>query len=238
MSNRLKVAVIGAGPAGLALAKAITDAGHSLMAIATTDPARSEQVATVLPGVPITSVGSAVNGVDLVIFAIPGSELVSLVSGLVKTSSLSRGQLLVHTSPDFGYEVFDEALSVGIVPMAMHPAIVFTGFSSIDRARLIDSYIAVDSPRAVLAVVQTLAIEIGGEPVHVPSAARAKYSEAISVASTFTSLIVGQAITLLEEAEVDKARNLLSGILRSSLEESLRASVQEIDPADLLDEDL
>jgi predicted short-subunit dehydrogenase-like oxidoreductase (DUF2520 family) len=90
----------------------------------------------------------------------------------------------------------------------------------------------------VLPVVQTLAIELGGEPVHVPSEARAKYAEAVSVASTFTSLIVGQAINLLEEAEIDKARNLLAGILRSSLEESLRTAVTEIDPADLLDGDL
>jgi predicted short-subunit dehydrogenase-like oxidoreductase (DUF2520 family) len=237
MSSRLNVAVIGAGPAGLAIAKAIFDAGHSLMAIATTDPARAEQVATVLPGVTIAPVIDAVQNVDLVIFAIPGKEIVPLVSGLVKTESLSRGQLVVHTSPDYGYEVFDEALSLGIVPMAMHPAIRFTGISSIDRTRLMDSYIAVDSPKAVLPVVQTLAIELGGEPVHVPFESRAKYAEAISVASSFTSLIVGQAITLLEDANIDKSRSILSGIMRSALEESLRSAVVEIDPADLLEGD-
>ena len=237
MSSRLNVAVIGAGPAGLAIAKAIFDAGHSLMAIATTDPARAEQVATVLPGVTIAPVIDAVQNVDLVIFAIPGKEIVPLLSGLVKTETLSRGQLVVHTSPDYGYEVFDEALSLGVVPMAMHPAIRFTGISSIDRTRLMDSYIAVDSPKAVLPVVQTLAIELGGEPVHVPFEARAKYAEAISVASSFTSLIVGQAITLLEDANIDKSRSILSGIMRSALEESLRSAVVEIDPADLLEGD-
>jgi len=237
MSSRLNVAVIGAGPAGLAIAKAIFDAGHCLMAIATTDPVRAEQVATVLPGVTIAPVVDAVQNVDLVIFAIPGKEIVPLVSGLVKTESLSRGQLVVHTSPDYGYEVFDEALSLGVVPMAMHPAIRFTGISSIDRTRLMDSYIAVDSPKAVLPVVQTLAIELGGEPVHVPFESRAKYAEAISVASSFTSLIVGQAITLLEDANIDKSRSILSGIMRSALEESLRSAVVEIDPADLLEGD-
>ena len=238
MSSRLNVAVVGAGPAGIAMAKAISDAGHSLMAIATTDPARAEQVATVLPGVNIAPVVDAVQGVDLVIFAIPGKELAQLVSGLVKTESLSRGQLLAHTSPDYGYEVFDEALSVGVVPMAIHPAIRFTGISSIDRTRLMDSYIAVDSPKAVLPVVQTLAIELGGEPVHVSAEARAKYAEAISVASSFTSLIVGQAITLLEDANIEKPRNILSAIMRSALEESLRSAVVEIDPADLLEGDV
>ena len=236
-STRLKVSVIGAGPVGLSLSKAVSDAGHTVIAISTTDPARAAQVESVLPGVPVVSVIDAVQGVDLVIFAIPGNQIRDLVKGLVATESLSRGQLLVHTSPEYGYEIFDDALSLGIVPMAIHPAIKFTGFSSIDRARLIDSYIAVDAPRAVLAVAQTLAIELGGEPVHVPQEARAKYAEAISVASTFTTLIVGQAITLLEDAGVDKSRNLLSGIFRSSLEESLRTAVTEIDPADLFEGD-
>jgi predicted short-subunit dehydrogenase-like oxidoreductase (DUF2520 family) len=121
--------------------------------------------------------------------------------------------------------------------MAIHPAMKFTGFSSIDRARLNESYIAVDSPKSVLPVVQTLAIELGGEPVHVPQEAREKYAEAISVAGTFTTLIVGQAITLLEEVGIEKSRNLLAGVFRSSLEESLRTAVPEIDPADLFDGD-
>jgi len=236
-ATRLRVSVIGAGPVGLALAKAISDAGHSLISISTTDPVRASQVETVLPGVQILPVVDAVTDVDLVIFAIPGDQIRDLVKGLVATESLNRGTLLVHTSADYGYEVFDEALGAGVVPMAIHPAMRFTGFSSIDRARLVDSYIAVDAPRAVLPVAQTLAIELGGEPVHVPIETRAKYAEAISVAGTFTSLIVGQAITLLEDAGIHKPRNLLGGIFRSSLEESLRTGVPEIDPAELFDGD-
>ena len=236
-TTRLRVSVIGAGPVGISVAKAISDAGHTLSAIATTDPARAARVETVLPGVAVLPVIDAVQGVDLVLFAIPGDQIADLVKGLVSTDSLTRGQLLAHTSPNYGYSVFDGALGLGIVPMAIHPAIKFTGFSSIDRARIVDSYIAVDAPRAVLPIVQTLAIELGGEPVHVPQEAREKYAEAISVAGTFTTLIVGQAITLLEDAGIDKSRNLLAGIFRSSLEESLRTAVPEIDPADLFDGD-
>lgn len=236
-ATRLKVSVIGAGPVGISIAKAISDAGHTLSAIATTDPARAAQVETVLPGVAVLPVIDAVQGVDLVLFAIPGDQIAHLIKGLVATESLTRGQLLAHTSPNYGYSVFDEALSLGMLPMAIHPAIKFTGFSSIDRARIVDSYIAVDAPRAVLPIVQTLAIELGGEPVHVPQEAREKYAEAISVAGTFTTLILGQAITLLEDAGIDKPRNLLGGIFRSSLEESLRTGVPEIDPAELFDGD-
>jgi predicted short-subunit dehydrogenase-like oxidoreductase (DUF2520 family) len=236
-STRLRFSVIGAGPVGLALASALSGAGHELVAISTTDPVRASQVEAVLGTVQVVPVIDALQNVDLVIFAIPGDQIAELIKGLVKTESLNRGTLLVHTSPDFGYEVFDDALTVGVVPIAIHPAIRFTGFSSIDRARLVDSYIAVDAPRAVLPVAQTLAIELGGEPVHVPDTARAKYAEAVSVAGTFTSLIVGQAITLLEDAGIDKPRNLLGGIFRSSLEESLRTGVPEIDPAELFDGD-
>ncbi|MEI8231210.1 MAG: NAD(P)-binding domain-containing protein, partial [Actinomycetes bacterium] len=146
-ATRLKVSVIGAGPVGISIAKAISDAGHTLSAIATTDPARAAQVETVLPGVAVLPVIDAVQGVDLVLFAIPGDQIADLITGLVATESLCRGQLLAHTSPNYGYSVFDEALGLGILPMAIHPAIKFTGFSSIDRARIVDSYIAVDAPK-------------------------------------------------------------------------------------------
>ena len=238
MDSRLDVGIVGAGPVGVALAKAISDAGHLVQAIATTDPDRAEQVSLLLPGVRVGDVASTVKGVDLVIFAIPGNQIYDLVQGLVETKVLIPGQLLVSTSPDFGYEVFQPAYSVGVVPMALHPAMKFTGISSIDRSRLQECYIAVDAPKQVLPIVQTLAIELGGEPVHVPAEARKNYAEAISVASTFTNLIVGQSINLLEEAGIAKPRNLLAGILRSTLEESLRSSVTEIDPADLLDGDV
>ena len=231
---RLTVSIVGAGPVGLALAKAFADAGHSVVAIATTDPQRVEHVGQVLPGLRIGDVASVVSGVDLVVFAIPGVEIPKLVAGLVSTESIKSGQLLLSTSPDFGYEVFEPAFSLGIVPLALHPAMRFTGFSSIDRARLQESYVAVDAPTQVLPIAQMLAVEIGGEPIHVPAEARKNYAEAISVAGTFTNLIVGQSIKLLEEAGIEKPRNVLSGILRSSLEEALRNSVTEIDPADLL----
>lgn len=237
-SPRLSVSVVGAGPVGLALAKAFADAGHSVVAIATTDPARVDQVSQVLPGLRIGDVASVVSGVDLVIFAIPGSEIESLIRGLVLNEKLKPGQMLVSTSPDYGYEVFEPAFSLGVVPLALHPAMRFTGFSSIDRARLQESYVAVDGPDQVLPIAQMLAMEIGGEPIHVGAAARKNYAEAISVAGTFTNLIVGQSIKLLEQAGIEKPRNLLSGILRSSLEESLRNSVTEIDPADLLEGDI
>jgi predicted short-subunit dehydrogenase-like oxidoreductase (DUF2520 family) len=234
---RLSVSIIGAGPVGLALARAFQDAGHKVVAIASTDPARIEHLKTVLPGVFIGDVASVASGSDLVVFAIPGNQIETLVSGLVTTEVLKPGQLLLSTSPDYGYEVFAPAFGLGVVPLALHPAMRFTGFSSIDRARLQEAYIAVDAPEEVLPIVQMLAFEIGGEPIRVDQAARKNYAEAVSVAATFTNLIVGQSIKLLEDAGVERPRNLLSGILRSSLEEALRNSVTEIDPADLLEGD-
>ena len=234
----LKVAVVGAGPVGIALGKALAEAGHTLVAYATTDPGRQEEVKTQLPGMLITDVATAIKGVDLILFAIPGKAISQLIAGLVETNSLMPGQIVVSTSPDYGFEVFENAYSVGVIPMSIHPAVKFTGFSVIDRARLKESYIAVDAPSVALPMVVTLAIELGGEPIQVSTEARAAYAEAISVASTFTNLIVGQAINLLQDAGIEKPRNLLAGILRSSLEESLRNSVSEIDPADLLDGDI
>jgi predicted short-subunit dehydrogenase-like oxidoreductase (DUF2520 family) len=71
---------------------------------------------------------------------------------------------------------------------------------------------------------------MGGEPVVVEEDARAKYAEAYSVASSFSALIVNQAIGLLEEAGIDNPRGLLAPIVRTSVELALVEGHQPLDP--------
>lgn len=172
---------------------------------------------------------------DLIVLAIPGDQLETTIGGYAKAGLWRAGQLVAHTSPDFGFEVFEPASQAGAIPLAIHPAMRFTG-TSLDLSRLRDARIAVSAPEAALPIAQALAIEIGGEPVVISSQARAAYAESFSVASSFSAMVVSQAIGLLEDAGVENAREIIGPVVRSSVDRALADGRAGLDPEAALDE--
>lgn len=169
---------------------------------------------------------------DLIVLAIPGEELAATIDGYAKAGIWNAGQLVAHTSPDFGYSILEPAARAGAIPLAIHPAMRFTG-TSIDLPRLRDARIAVAAPKIALPIAQALAIELGGEPVTINEEARTAYAEAFSVASDFSAMVVSQAIGLLEEAGVENARDIIGPVVRSSIDRALADGHVGLDPDDV-----
>lgn len=216
--GRLGVGVIGAGRVGPVIAAALAGAGHALTGItAGSDPDRVEAI---LPGVPTLTADEVVRRSELVVLAVPHDELPGLVSGLAELGAWQLGQLVLHTDPGFGLDVLAPAAARGAIPLAVHPAITFTG-TSIDLRQLHDAYAAVTAPGAALPIAQALAVELGCEPVVVADADRAAYGEAIATATAFSASIVRQATALLGAAGVDDPGRFLSPLLRSTVERAL-----------------
>ena len=231
--GRLSVGVIGAGPVGAVLGKALAAAGHSLIGIASTDPKNIERAEALLPEVAVVTVPEVIEKADLVMFAIPADEIAKTVSGLAEAGLFRAGQLVAHTAGEFGIEVLEPAVSKGVIPLAIHPAMTFTG-TSIDLSRIRESFFAVSAPNVALPIVQALVIEMGAEPIVISESDRKIYFEAISVANNFSKLIVNQSIGLLESVGIDNARAVLAPVIRSAVEEALAEGHVPIDPEELL----
>jgi predicted short-subunit dehydrogenase-like oxidoreductase (DUF2520 family) len=227
--GRLNVGIIGAGPVGAVLGLALAGAGHLVIGISAVSQENRERAEALLPDVPLMDVTEILQTADLVLLAIPDSELIPTVHGLAEAGQWHAGQIVAHTSPEHGYSALAPAAAQGAIPLAIHPAMRFTG-TSVDLIKLPDAYFAVSAPKIALPIAQALVIEMGGEPVVVEEEARAKYAEAFSVASSFSALIVSQAIGLLEEAGVENPRGLLAPIVRTSVEQALAEGHQPLDP--------
>jgi predicted short-subunit dehydrogenase-like oxidoreductase (DUF2520 family) len=117
--------------------------------------------------------------------------------------------------------VLAPALAAGAIPLAVHPAMQFTG-SSVDIARLAGTWFAVTAPAPVLPIGQALVVEMGGEPVVVAEKDRAAYAEAIETATTFSSSIVEQATGILSSIGVDSPGLVLGPLVRSAVENALQ----------------
>lgn len=218
--SRLGVGIIGAGRVGPVLGRALAGAGHAITGISALSEQSRERAESMLPGVPLLEVPEIVRRSELVLCAVPGDQLPGLVHGLTETGAWQPGQIVMHTSPEHGFRVFEPALANGVIPLALHPAIVFTG-TSLDLARLGNATVAVTGPTPVLPIGQALAVEMGAEPVIIDEADRPAYAEAVAAAEQFSRAVVRQAAEAMRGFGVDRPDRVVGGIVRAAIEEEL-----------------
>jgi predicted short-subunit dehydrogenase-like oxidoreductase (DUF2520 family) len=232
--GRLGIGIIGAGRVGPVVGAALAGAGHALVGI--TPGSDPERVEAILPGVPVLDATEVVRRSELVIVAVPHDQLEGLIAGLAALGAWQPGQLVLHTDPAFGTAVLAPAVSRGAIPLAIHPAVVFTG-TSIDLRQLSTAYAAVTAPAPVLPIAQALAVELGCEPVVVAEEDRATYAEAVGAATEFSRSIVRQAAGLLADAGVPNPGAYLSALVHSTIDHALAdaGSGAPDDPAATID---
>lgn len=217
--GRLGVGIIGAGRVGPVIGAALAGAGHAITGI--TSGSDDDRVAGVLPDVPVLDAAEVLRRSELVILAVPHGELPGLVNGLAELGAWQPGQLVLHTDPAHGIGVLEPAQRAGAIPLAVHPAISFTG-TSIDLRQLHAAFAAVTAPAAVLPIAQALAVELGCEPIVIGEDDRAAYAEAIATASEFSRAIIGQSTSLLRGIGVENPGGYLSALVQSTVERALR----------------
>lgn len=217
-ASRLGIGIIGAGRVGPVLGRALAGAGHAITGINALSEDSRERAEAMLPGVPVLEVQEVVRRSELVLLAVPGTELPDLVSGLAKLGAWQTGQLVIHTAPEYGTEVL--APAHGTIPIALHPGIVFTG-TSLDLSRLTSAVIAVTAPAVVQPIGQALVVEMGAEPIIVNEEQRPAYAAAVQIATEQARATVADAIHTLESLGVPRADRIIGGSVRAAVEEEL-----------------
>ena len=223
-AGRLDVGIIGAGRVGPVIGAGLAGAGHRVIGVATTSDDGRDRAAALLGDVPILELPELLAAADLVILAVPAAELAPLVSGLAATGLWRPGQLIAHTAAEYGTAVLEPAMRAGAIPLAIHPAIVFTG-TSMDLARLRDASCAVTAPTPVLPIAQALVVELGAEPVVVAEEDRAVYAEAVATATAFSAEIVRQSLALLDGIGVERPAAVVAPLIRASVDAALMRAV-------------
>jgi predicted short-subunit dehydrogenase-like oxidoreductase (DUF2520 family) len=218
---RLRVGVVGSGRVGSALGAALLRAGHEIVAasaVSATSRARAERM---LPGAQILPPDEVIAAADFVLLSIPDDALRPLVAGLADAGAWRPGLLVAHTSGAEGIAVLDPAAARGVLALALHPVMTFAGRPE-DVDRLLGAAFGVTAPDELRPVAESLVVEMGGEPLWVPEAARPLYHAALSIASNHLVTLVNDALSLLDGAGVEAAEQLLAPLLSASLDNVLR----------------
>lgn len=219
--GRLGVGVVGAGRVGAVLGSALRAAGHAVVGVSAVSAASRERAEAMLPGVPILEIPDVVERAELILLAIPDDALAGLVDGLAATGAWQPGQLVVHTSGRYGWRILGPAAAAGAIPLALHPAMTFTG-TSLDLVRLADCCFGVTAPGPVLPIAQALVVEMGAEPVVVAEEARPLYHAALAHTANHLVTLVAQGLDLLRAAGVEAGDRVLAPLLSAALDNALR----------------
>ena len=224
--GRLGVGIVGAGRVGPVLGAALAAAGHALVGISASTDDERDRVESMLPGVVVLDVPQLIERSELVVLAVPDDQLAELVAGLAALNAWQPGQLVLHTSARYGTAVLDPARAAGAIPLAVHPALAFTG-TSVDLVRLRDAWCAVTAPAPVLPIAQALVVEMGAEPIVIDEHDRVAYAEALATASQFSTAIIEQSIGALRSIGVDEPGRVLAGLVRSAVDNALQSAAGE-----------
>ena len=195
---RLKVGIISAGRVGTALGVALERVDHVVVACSAVSDASRQRAERWLPDTPIASAPDVAGSAELLLLAVPDTELAGLVSGLAATSAVRPGTIVAHTSGPNGIGVL--APLTDCIPLAIYPAMTFTG-SDEDTARLADTCFGITAADDVgYAVAQSLVLEIGGEPFRIAEDARQLYHAALAHAGNHIVTVIADALDALRAA--------------------------------------
>ncbi|MFE6702054.1 Rossmann-like and DUF2520 domain-containing protein [Streptomyces sp. NPDC057718] len=219
---RLTVGVVGAGRVGPALAASLQLAGHRPVAVSGVSDASRRRAAALLPDVPVVEPAEVLARAELVLLTVPDDVLPTLVEGLVETGAVRPGQLLVHTSGRYGARVLEPALRAGALPIALHPAMTFTG-TAVDVQRLAGCSFGVTAPEELRLAAEALVIEMGGEPEWIAEESRPLYHAALALGANHLVTLVAQSMELLTKAGVAAPDRMLGPLLGAALDNALRS---------------
>ena len=207
---RLAVGVVGAGRVGSVLGAALQGAGHRVVALSAVSDASRRRAADLLPDA------------ELALLTVPDDVLPGLVDGLVAAEAVRPGQLLVHTSGRYGADVLERATRAGALPLALHPAMTFTGRPE-DLARLSGACFGVTAPEPLRPIADALVVEMGGDPQWVEEDQRPLYHAALAGGANHLSTLVNESVDLLRRCGVADPERLLAPLLGAALDNALRS---------------
>lgn len=218
---RLRVGVIGAGRVGSVLGHGLSRAGHRVVAASGVSQDSVRRAAQLLPDARILPADEVVAAADLILLAVPDDTLGGLVQGLAETGSWRRGQIVVHTSGAHGLGVLAPAAAAGVLPLALHPVMTFTGTPE-DLDRLAGVSFGVTAQEQDRPVAEALVVEMGGEPTWIPESARVLYHAALAHGANHLVTLVNESVDLLRAAGVGEPERMIAPLLQAALDNALR----------------
>ena len=220
----MKIAIVGAGTVGTAVAVRWRDAGHTITAVSGRE-ATSVRAARWLPGVDVVSLADVPAGADVLVLAVPDDAVPEVVASLA--GRIEPGSSALHLSGSLGLDALAPLEAAGVRTLAVHPLQTFADVEGAIEA-LPGAAIAVTArDDGGTALGDQLARDLGGRPFRLADEDRPLYHVAAVFASNYLVTVSGAALDLFAAAGVADVADAMHPLQAATLANVHRLGPQQ-----------
>jgi predicted short-subunit dehydrogenase-like oxidoreductase (DUF2520 family) len=213
----MKVAVIGAGTLGTAVAVLLERSGHRIVGISGRDET-DERARLHLAGAPFLEPADAATAAELVVIGTPDDVIEPTVEALAAAAALGPGSWVTHLSGSLGLDALKPAAAAGAGILAIHPLQTFPDVgSALERLRGCSIAITAEDEEGYL-LGERLAGDLEGVPFRLSDELRPLYHAAAVFASNYLVTASAIAESLFAEAGVPDPARAMGPLQRATLE--------------------
>ena len=224
----MKVAVVGAGRVGTAMAVLLGRAGHDIVAVSGRGPTR-DRVARYLPEASFLEPADAARAGDLVLLGLPDDLLAITARDLADAGAFRPGQYVAHLSGALGLDVLEPAREAGARRLGIHPLQTFPDVGhALDRIPGCTVAVSADDEDGSF-VAERIADDLLGRPFRLDDELRPLYHAAAVFASNYLVATAAVAVRLFATAGVADP-----GAAMAPLQQATVDNVRDLGPAKAL----
>lgn len=197
----MRIAIIGAGNVGTALAVLFKGAGYQLTGIASFSAASAASAAQRVNVAHSTDLLAFTRQAEVIFLTTPDRVVVEVCEQIVSQNGFSAGAIVAHTSGAHSSTILESASLNGAYPLSFHPLQTFANPDA-GIQNLPGSYIAVEGHEKALPVARQLVEELGCKLLEIPTAAKPLYHAAACIACNYFATLIEEALQVMEAAGV------------------------------------
>lgn len=221
--KRPRVAIIGAGKVGSAIAILLHRKGYVIAAVASRSKAHAEALASRVGSRVAEGPSECAASGDVIFITTPDREVARVTEEIARRGGFRQGQVVAHTSGYLSSQELSAAREAGASVASMHP---LQSFADVDMAisALPGSLMAIEGDEEALPVVKSIALELGTRPFVIQAGSKPLYHAAAAIASNYLVSLIHLSIELLgklglsEREALEGLGPLIEGTLRNVLE--------------------
>lgn len=196
--SAMKIAIIGAGKVGSALAILLSERGYTVSGVASKSLASAAKLASRVKAPAFEKPQEAAQKADIVFITTPDREIENVSRHISERGGVAPGRIVAHTSGAHSSGFLAGVREKGGLAVSIHP---LQSFADVEAAmgNLPGSYFALEGDREAMPPAEQLVSDLKGKSFYIEAGDKALYHAAACIASNYLVSLIHLSTGLYEK---------------------------------------